>query len=154
MTPIQHHLPSGSPQIHRLVLDFTGTLSLDGSLLPGVAERLRTLSAHLRITILTADTFGTAREALRDLPVEVEVIRDGAHKAERVAGMEPNGVIAIGNGRNDVPMMKVARIGIAVVGPEGAAAELLAQAHVVTGNVLDALDLVANPLRLKATLRD
>lgn len=154
MTPIQHHLPSGDAPIHSLVLDFTGTLSLDGSILPGVAERLRTLSAHLRITVLTADTFGTAREALRELPVAVELIRDGAHKAEVVAAMEPEGIIAIGNGRNDVPMMEVARVGIAVVGPEGAAADLLAGADVITRDILDALDLVANPLRLKATLRD
>ena len=154
MAPILHHLPSGSASIHRLVLDFTGTLSRDGVLIPGVAERLRELSPDLRVTVLTADTFGTAREALRELPVEVEIIRDGAHKAEMVAAMDPNSVIAIGNGRNDVPMMRVAKVGIAVVGPEGAAAELLAAAAVVTRDILDALDLVANPLRLKATLRD
>ncbi len=154
MTPIPHQLPSGSASIHRLVLDFTGTLSLDGTLIPGVAHRLRALSSHLTITVLTADTFGTAREALRELPVDVEIIRDGGHKAELVSGMDPEGVIAIGNGRNDVPMMNVARVGIAVVGPEGAAAELLAAADVVTRDILDALELVANPLRLKATLRD
>jgi len=154
MTPIRHQLPSGSVPVHRLVLDFTGTLSLDGALIPGVAERLEALSSELRITVLTADTFGTAREVLRDLPVEVEIIRDGSHKAEVVAGMSPGSVIAIGNGRNDVPMMRVAKVGIAVVGPEGAAAELLAAAAVVTRDILDALDLVANPLRLKATLRD
>jgi len=154
MTPIHHHLPSGPRSFTRLVLDFTGTLSLDGALIPGVAGRLEKLSEDLRITVLTADTFGTAREALRDLPVHVEIIRDGAHKAEVVTGMEPATLIAIGNGRNDVPMMKVAEVGIAVVGPEGASAELLAAAHVVTRDILDALDLVANPLRLKATLRD
>lgn len=154
MSPILHQLPSGSASVHRLVLDFTGTLSLDGALLPGVADRLRALSSDLRITVLTADTFGTAREVLRDLPVQVQIIRDGSHKADVVSGMDPEGVIAIGNGRNDVAMMKVAKVGIAVVGPEGAAAELLAAADIVTRDILDALDLVANPLRLRATLRD
>jgi soluble P-type ATPase len=41
-----------------------------------------------------------------------------------------------------------------VIGPEGAAADLIAAADVVTRDIRDALDLVADPLRLKATLRD
>jgi hypothetical protein len=44
----------------QLVLDFTGTLSRDGVLLPGVAERLNKLAENLQLTVLTADTFGTA----------------------------------------------------------------------------------------------
>jgi soluble P-type ATPase len=68
--------------------------------------------------------------------------------------MGAGGVIAVGNGRNDVPMMKVAGLSVAVVGPEGAAGSLLAAADVVTRDIGDALDLLANPLRLKATLRD
>jgi len=147
-------LPGGPRTFRHLVLDFTGTLSLDGRLLPGVAERLSRLATDLHVVVMTADTFGTAREALKECPVEVRVIRDGREKAEAVAGMGGEGVIAIGNGRNDVPMMEVAGLSMAVVGPEGAAAALLAAADVVTRDIHDALDLVANPLRVKATLRD
>ena len=154
MTPILLEMPDGPAAFHTLVLDFTGTLSEGGELLPGVGERLSGLVAELRIVVLTADTFGTAREALRELPVAVQVIRDGRHKAEVVSGMGPEGVVAVGNGRNDVPMMEVAGLGIAVVGPEGAAAGLLNCVDVVTRDIRDALDLIADPLRLKATLRD
>jgi soluble P-type ATPase len=154
MSPITLDLPGGARPFHTLVLDFTGTLSEGGRLLPGVEDRFRSLVADLRIVILTADTFGTAREALRELPVSVQVIRDGGHKAEVVSGMGPEGVIAVGNGRNDIPMMEVAGLGIAVIGPEGAAAGLLACVDVVTRDIRDALDLIRDPLRLKATLRD
>jgi P-type E1-E2 ATPase len=154
MSPILLQLPSGPTSFTTLVLDFTGTLSESGELLSGVGERLQNLVADLRIVILTADTFGTAREALRDLPVTVQVIRDGWHKAEVVSTMGAEGVIAVGNGRNDIPMMDVAGLGIAVIGPEGAAAGLLSTADIVTRDIRDALDLVAEPLRLKATLRD
>jgi soluble P-type ATPase len=147
-------LPSGPRTFHGLVLDFTGTLSLDGVLLPGVAERLRVLAEHLTVTVLTADTFGTAGEALEGLPVELQLIRDGAEKADVVASMEPKGIIAIGNGRNDVPMMAVAGVGIAVIGPEGTSAELLSAVDMVVGDIGDALDLIIHPVRLKATLRD
>jgi soluble P-type ATPase len=154
MSPISLELPKRTAVFTDLVLDFTGTLSLDGFLLPGVEERLRHLATDLRITVLTADTFGTARREMEGLPVEVKVIRDGQEKARLVAAMGGTSVIAIGNGRNDIPMMEVAGLGIAVVGPEGAAASLVTAADVIASSILDALDLLAHPLRLKATLRD
>jgi soluble P-type ATPase len=40
------------------------------------------------------------------------------------------------------------------MGPEGVAGELLAAADLVTRDIRDALDLISNPLRVKATLRD
>jgi soluble P-type ATPase len=112
------------------------------------------LAEDLTISVLTADTFGTARRQLRGLPVEVRLIRDGAEKAGVVASMDPEGVIAIGNGRNDVAMMGVAGLSIAPLGPEGAASELLSASDVVVRDINDALDLIRNPLRLRATLRD
>jgi soluble P-type ATPase len=48
----------------------------------------------------------------------------------------------------------MAALGIAVVGPEGCSGELIAAARVVCRDILDALDLLQNPLRLKATLRE
>lgn len=154
MSPVSLEMPDGPTPFTHLVLDFTGTLSLDGALLPGVVERLERLASDLQVTVLTADTFGTARDALKELPVEVGIIRNGAEKAGLVSAMGPEGVIAVGNGRNDVPMMEVAGLSIAVLGPEGSAAELLARADVVTRDITDALDLILHPLRLKATLRD
>jgi P-type E1-E2 ATPase len=147
-------LPGGPATFHHLILDFTGTLSLDGALLPGVSERLQRLADHLRITVLTADTFGSARAALAGLPLEVGIIQDGKEKAERVRSLGPEEVIAVGNGRNDLPMLQAAGLSVAVVGPEGAAAGLLQASDVVTRDITDALDLILHPLRLKATLRD
>lgn len=137
-----------------LVLDYTGTLSLDGEPLPGVLERLTTLARSIRITVLTADTFGKAESRLAGLPLQVRLVQNGADKAEVVRRMGPDGVIAIGNGRNDVLMMALAGLRIAVMGPEGAARELMQATDIVVADIRHALDLVANPLRVKATLRD
>ena len=137
-----------------LVLDYTGTLSLDGVLLPGVAERLAGIAAGLRITIMTADTFGRAAEQTKGLPVDFKIIKTGIEKADAVLMMGGENVIAVGNGRNDVPMMSRAGLSIAVIGPEGASAELVQAADVVVRDIRDALDLIIHPLRLKATLRD
>jgi soluble P-type ATPase len=154
MSPVSFDVPGGTRAFSRLVLDFTGTLSLDGEILSGVAERLERLAIQVEITVLTADTFGTVQHAMQGLPVEVKVIGDGHEKAEIVSAMGAETVIAIGNGRNDVPMMGVAGLAIAVMGPEGAAGELLSAAHIVTRDIRDALDLLLHPLRVKATLRD
>jgi P-type E1-E2 ATPase len=137
-----------------LVLDFTGTLSLDGRLLPGVAGRVRALARVLRVTVMTADTFGTARAALSNLPVTVRLIATGRDKGRFVRAIGAGHVAAIGNGRNDVAMVRAAALGIAAVGPEGAAGDLVRAADVVAGDIRVALDLLAHPLRLKATLRD
>jgi len=137
-----------------LVLDYTGTLSLDGVLLPGVAERLVGIAAGLSITIMTADTFGRAAEQTKGLPVDFKIIRTGNEKADAVSMMGGENVIAIGNGRNDVPMMSRAGLKIAVIGSEGVSAELIHASDIVVRDICDALDLIINPLRLKATLRD
>ena len=148
-------LPGQAPiTLARLVLDMNGTTSQDGKLLPGVADRIRELATRIRITVLTADTFGLAESSWAHLPVHVEIIKTGHDKRKRIEELGVQSLVAIGNGRNDVEMVKAAAIGIAVIGPEGASGELLRCADVVTNSIDDALDLVAKPTRLKATLRD
>ncbi len=137
-----------------LALDFTGTLSTDGRLQPGVAARIVALDRLLRITVMTADTRGTARRELAGLPLALELVRDGAAKAELVRRFGPQRTAAIGNGRNDVEMVTLAALGIAVLGAEGTAGELIRAADIVAPDIIAALDLFADPLRLIATLRD
>jgi soluble P-type ATPase len=102
---------------------------------------------------MTADTFGTARDALAGLPVAVSLITTGEAKARLIEELAPETVVVIGNGANDVAMVRRAALGIAVIGPEGAAGELLQAAGIVVRDIGDALDLLDNPLCVKATLR-
>ena len=140
-------------RLAHLAIDFNGTLAADGALLPGVAARLRRVARHLRVTVLTADTFGTARATFRALPVAVRVVAGGADKRRFVAGLRGSGVAAIGNGRNDVAMFDAAALAIAVIGPEGTAPELLRCASIVVRDVRDALDLLLRSGRVVGTLR-
>jgi soluble P-type ATPase len=155
MNGIEIKLPGKPPIVlTHLVLDFTGTLSLDGKLLPGVDKVLKELSRHLNITILTADTFGTAKESLKNLPVEVRIVKNGNEKAKYVNSIGPSKVITIGNGRNDVEMMRLAALAICVMGPEGCASELISASDVLVSDICRALNLLKHPLRIKATLRE
>jgi soluble P-type ATPase len=146
----------GALRIAHVVCDYNGTLAVDGRLLPGVRESIRALAAQVGLHVITADTFGAATAELAGLPVETRILGVGdqaAAKRAYVADLGADRVIAIGNGRNDREMLKAAAVGIAVVQGEGGAAETLACADVVTGSVLDALDLLRHPRRLIATLR-
>lgn len=146
----------GTLALEHLVLDFTGTLSLDGRLLPGVKERLQELAKHLTVHILTADTFGTAREACRDLPATVHLLQQplGApEKEEFIRRLGVEKVVAIGNGVNDTLMVREAALGIMILGPEGAAVQAVQSADVLVRDILDGLDLLLHPKRLIATLR-
>ena len=147
----------GALRLRHAVLDFNGTLALDGRLLPGVAQRLRALAAVRHcLHVVTADTTGTATRALAKLPLEVRILgvaRQAAAKAAVVNRLGAASVVAIGNGRNDVAMLARAALGIAVCGPEGCAADALAAARVICLDIRDALDLLLTPLRLVATLR-
>lgn len=151
---IEIERPNKPPMtLTQMVLDFTGTLALDGELLDGVKESLLALSRQIDITILTADTFGTAEKSLQGLPVKVRLIKNGKEKADFVRGLNGENVVAIGNGQNDVDMLRQASLGIAVIGPEGCCAGLLAVSDIVVSDIGHAFGLLENPLRIKATLR-
>lgn len=46
------------------LIDYNGTLAVDGKLIDGIAEPLNALSEHLEIHIITGDGFGTAKAEL------------------------------------------------------------------------------------------
>jgi Soluble P-type ATPase len=106
--------------LSHLLIDFNGTLACNGALIAGVAERLSALSQILEIEVLTGDTYGTVAQTLAGLPVRHAVVLTGADKTARVRTLlaEGGGVAALGNGRNDVDMLRAATLGIAVLGPE------------------------------------
>lgn len=146
----------GTLRIAHLVLDYNGTLAVDGELLPGVKRRLAALSDRLRIHVVTADTFGKARTGLRGLNCRLKVLEGGGEdraKAAYVRKLGRGGVACIGNGRNDRLMLRVARIAIAVLQAEGASTEVLSEADLLVPSVSDALDLFLRPRRLMASLR-
>jgi soluble P-type ATPase len=146
----------GELELEHLVLDYNGTLACEGELLPGVRELLESLASQLTIHILTADTFGHARRGVKDMPCELFVLQlddEAEGKAAYIRRLGPSSVVCVGNGRNDRLMLKDAGLGIAVILEEGAAAATLVEADIVCRSITSALGLLANPLRLVATLR-
>jgi soluble P-type ATPase len=146
----------GQYQFGHLVLDYNGTLAIDGRLIPLVREKLTVIGRRIEVHVLTADTFGSAASELHGLPCKLKVISQEFQdiaKQEYVTSLGADSCICIGNGRNDRKMFGVAPLSIAVIQKEGASSETLASAKIVCGNIIDAFDLLENSKRLMATLR-
>jgi P-type E1-E2 ATPase len=146
----------GTIRLNHLVSDVNGTLALDGQLLDGAPEALLALRDRLQLHLLTADTH--RRQALIDEQLGLQAVRipkgdEAKAKAVYVQELGPDGVVAIGQGANDAGMLREAAIGIAVTSIEGLAIEALTSADVVVPDIDAAFELLENPTRLVATLR-
>ncbi|GAB6906981.1 conserved hypothetical protein [Desulfosarcina cetonica] len=146
----------GKLSLDHLVLDYNGTLAVDGILLPGVKAALNILAQSLTVHVVTADTFGKAAAGLTGVNCQLRVLPAGEQdraKADFVAQLGAARTVAVGNGRNDARMLAAAALGIAVILAEGAASVSLNAADVVCTDIVGALELLMHPLRLTATLR-
>lgn len=146
----------GEFALKHLVLDYNGTLALDGTLMLGVGEMLGTLTNTLDVHVVTADTFGLARKHLSGLPLNLTILPEtnqAEAKRDFVRMLGSKSVVAIGNGRNDRKMLLEAAIGIFLLQKEGGAVDALARADIVCLNILHAFGLLRFPQRLISSLR-
>lgn len=141
--------------LSNLILDYNGTIALDGEIIPGVKQRLDKLRENLEIYVITADTHGTAAKHCEDLPVRVltyPTTEVGKIKGE-FAHSCTGGVVSLGNGFNDIALLEESDLSVCIIGTEGCCGRLISCADVVVSSVCDALDLLLIPSRLRATLR-
>ncbi len=139
-----------------MVLDYNGTLAVDGQLIDGMRGCLELLAKDLEIHVITADTFGKVRSGMDGIPCKVSILpvaNQADAKLDYVRKLGAENTVSIGNGRNDQLMLKASALGIAVILSEGAAVETLTAADVVCTSIVSAMELLLNPLRLTATLR-
>ena len=140
-----------------LVLDFNGTLAIDGHYIADVIGQLVQISANLNVHVLTADTFGSVHKEFSGLPITIKVLENvnqDRQKLDYVRSLGSDKVIAIGNGRNDVLMLKESALSIGVIQAEGAFSQVVNSCQVICTSITDALSLFINPKRLLATLRN
>ena len=146
----------GNYRLRHLVLDLNGTIALDGKIIEGVEERLNQLSSILNICIVTADTYGSARQLEENLGIKIYRIERGKEDAQKLTLVQELGkenTTCIGNGSNDASMLRECILGICIAGQEGASIEAVTKSDLIVANINDALDLLLKPTRLIATLR-
>jgi len=110
-------------RIKQLVLDLNVTIALDGKIIQGA---------------------------------KLHKIKEGdecAQKLELVRKIGQRGTVSIGNGSNDVLMLKESLLGVCILGREGTSGDAIMVADIIIADINDALDLLLNPDRLVDTLR-
>lgn len=143
-------------RLEHLVIDYNGTLAVDGNPLKGVEDLLWSLSEKINIHVLTADTHGTVAEKMPRSFYKIAVIpvaNQINEKEKYVKNLGWRCTAAIGNGMNDCKMLKKAALGIAVVQKEGAALKAVTSGDILCTSIHDALELFLRPKRLTALLR-
>lgn len=143
-------------EAEHLVLDFNGTIAIDGKFIDGVLSNLMKVTEFLNVHILTADTFGTAKQELRLLPVKIKILdpdNQDQQKLNYVRNLGSAKVIAIGNGRNDHIMLRESALSIGIIQAEGAYSQIIYDTHIICTRINDAIELLINPVRLLATLQ-
>jgi P-type E1-E2 ATPase len=139
-----------------LVLDVNGVIARDGQLLNEAGRRVAELRDRIEVHLLSADTHGRLDSIATQLNVTANRVRAGdeaEQKAAYVRRLGSSGVVAIGNGMNDVGMLKEAALAIAVMDQEGLAVPAMIASQIVTDSVYEALDMLKHTTRLIATLR-
>lgn len=146
----------GDLEIKNLVLDYNGTLAKDGRLITGVPELIKTLSQSVEIYVITADTFGSVANEMKDLPIkifQIEAVDERNEKLQLINHLGAEVTASIGNGGNDEWMLKESRIGISIIGQEGCSTRALQCSDIAINDIKNAMELFLFPNRLKATLR-
>jgi len=144
-----------SLEIQFILIDFEGTLASDRRIHPKAKDKINLLSKRTKIYILAKGEKELIEGVLRKVKAEIIYLKEGqcsVRKLDLLRDLGADQTVAIGNGADDVPLLGEARLGICVIGKEGASAEALKKADVVVTNILDALDFLLKPLRHKATL--
>ncbi len=144
-------------EIRNVVFDFNGTIAVDGKLVPSVTEKIRRLNSYLKVYVLTSDTYGTAENELAGMGVRVFVLKSDNVSREKwriVRKLGAQSTICVGNGVNDIGMFGICALAILVIGEEGCSAKAAGKADIIVKNCDDALDLILNPKRIAATLRE
>ncbi|MBU0969107.1 MAG: HAD hydrolase family protein [Proteobacteria bacterium] len=143
--------------IENILLDFNGTLAIDGHLIEGVKEKINQFADCLNFYVITADTFGSVKKELETVRCSLQIIPEKNQALSKLSYLQklgPQKTIVAGNGSNDALMLEAAMLGVALVQQEGVSTKALRASDLAVNNILDLFAYFENPGRLIACLRE
>jgi len=142
--------------ITNIILDFNGTLAIDGKIIAGVTDNINVLSKNVDFYVVTADTNGTVEKELAGTSCQIINLATSMKyqsKLDVLIALGKETTLCIGNGYNDREVLKQAILGIAIMQEECIATEALLAADMLCSSISDAFSCLNNTHRLVATLR-
>jgi soluble P-type ATPase len=144
-------------EIKDVLLDYNGTIAIDGQMIDGVAELINELAGDINFHIITADTYGSVEKELANINCKVVKIpkeKQDASKLDYLLKLGKENTLCVGNGKNDKLMLKESILGIALIQDEGVYVESLLAADIACKSIMDVFKYFQIPNRIKATLRN
>ncbi len=147
----------GKCEIHNILLDLNGTLTQFGSYPSGLKYLIQELKKFFEIYVISANTRGTLDTIANELDIKAIHIpkskSESQSKFTSLRVLNPENTIAIGNGNNDIEIITQSKIGIAVLGNEGASIQTVISSDLVVQSISDAFKILLDEKALIATLR-
>lgn len=148
----------GKITIKNVIFDVNGTIQFKGQISEEVREKFEELKKNYEIYLISADTRGNLKKLAEKLDVfhiriNPEDINEAEAKNIELIKLGKDVTVAIGNGNNDVLMIKNAVLGISVLGSEGATVNCLLNSDVVVPDTLTAIEFLLDEKIMIGTLR-
>lgn len=144
-------------EIKNVMLDYNGTIAIDGYLIKDVDKTIDELADIINFHVITADTYGSVEKALANTKCKVVKIpkeKQDKSKLNYLLTLGKETTLCVGNGKNDRLMLKESVLGIALIQDEGLCVESLLAADIVCKSIMDVFAYFKNPNRIKAILRN
>ncbi len=144
----------GEITLDTIILDLNGTLSVGGTIVDGVKQRIDALKKNgFTLVLFTGNTRGDADDIANELGIEWVQAHTAEDKRDLALQRDPERCVSIGNGRIDKELMEVVSLAIVTLQAEGIHIETFQASDIVVPTINDALDLLIDNQRLIATLR-
>ena len=147
----------GKCEIHNILLDLNGTLTQFGNYPTGLKYLIQEMKKFFEIYVISANTRGTLDQIAEELGIKaIHIPKSKSEKESKLTTLRvlnPEQTIAIGNGNNDIAIITQSKIGIAVLGNEGASIQSLISSDLVVPSISDAFKILIDEKALIATLR-
>ena len=144
-------------EIKNVMLDYNGTIAIDGYLIKDVDKTINELVNNINFHVITADTYGSVKKELTNINCKIVKIPEenqDKSKLDYLLTIGKETTLCVGNGKNDRLMLEKSILGIALIQEEGLCVEALSAADIVCKSIMDVFAYFKKPDRLKATLRN
>jgi len=144
-------------ELKNIVFDYNGTIAIDGKLISGVSESINSLSQDFDFYVITADTYGTVEKELENTNCKVITIGKDSQdicKLDFIKQLGSNTTLSVGNGRNDMLMLKESILGIAILQDEGLCTQTMLNSDILVKSIFDIFSFLKDKNRLIATMRN
>lgn len=147
----------GKCEIHNILIDLNGTLTNFENYPTGLIYLIQEMKKFFEIYVISANTRGTLDQVAEELGIKaIHIPKSKSEKESKLISLRvlnPEKTIAIGNGNNDIDIITQSKIGIAVLGNEGASIQSLISSDLVVQSISDAFKILLDEKALIATLR-